>query len=406
MATPTPQHPNPSTQTADFTRLQEPQSPSNLRCTTKRQQRALNVHPPPRLDLGGGAHISNTASSAIGSRLDAIDREAKTQHTVMRDFASTVDKFVSSYTQPEQRIFAHDMCDRIVSFLTISLSTGINSASALKPMTYAGMAQTLKNTVAGFHLAKGPSSSLLGKVLASTGSLGGDSIAATKGTSTKREDRRLLIPIKPSFLLQRPEAFALRQELCAKIKGLTLARIPLISPIRTGWAITPSDLTTRDLLSTPENAKIIMETMHGTAVKQPEIWYNYAVPGVPVTMHQLLNGAITNIAELVTEEVFAQTKERPVSCRPSRHGANPLSGKVTWIISFLVPVCSFRLFNASELSKLIDKKLLITRHDPGCQGFCNPTKCTRYARCSTCSTRTDQHIGLSGVNCTTKSQMR
>src|SRR5204862_2903913 len=58
----------------------------------------------------------------------------------------------------------------------------------------------------------------------------------------------------------------------------------------------------------------------------------------------------------------------------------------------------------SELSKSIDKKSAITRHDPGCQSFCNPAKCTRYARCSVCSTRIDQHIGPSGANCTEKAR--
>src|SRR5436190_11089075 len=93
-----------------------------------------------------------------------------------------------------------------------------------------------------------------------------------------------------------------------------------------------------------------------------------------------------------------------VNCRPSRHGANPLTGKITWIVSFLNPVRPFRLFNASELSKVIDKKPTNTRHDPGCQGFCNPAKCIRYARCSVCGTRLDQHEGPSGVNCTGKAR--
>ena len=175
-------------------------------------------------------------------------------------------------------------------------------------------------------------------------------------------------------------------------------------PTRTGWAITPSDLTTRDLLTTQENTKTILQVLHGTAVKQPEVWYNYAMPGVSATMHQLIGGTITITAKLVTEEVEAQTKQSPVNCRPSRHGANPLTGKITWIISFLNPVRPFQLFNASELSKAIDKKPTIARHDPGCQGFCNPAKCTRYARCNMCSTRLDQHEGPSGINCTGKAR--
>jgi hypothetical protein len=66
-----------SSQHADFTHPQEPHSPANLNRTSKRQQRSLNVTAPPRLELGGSANIMKTASTAIGSQLDALEREAK-----------------------------------------------------------------------------------------------------------------------------------------------------------------------------------------------------------------------------------------------------------------------------------------------------------------------------------------
>ena len=147
-----------------------------------------------------------------------------------------------------------------------------------------------------------------------------------------------------------------------------------------------------------------MSVLQGTAVNQPETWFNYAVPSVPTSMHRLLGGSTMNTAELVAEEAEAQTKVRPVSCRPSRHGANPQTGRITWIVSFLAPVRPFRLFNASELSNLIKRKVLITRHDPGCQGYCNPIRCNRHTRCGTCSSRIDQHDGPGGVNCTQKAK--
>jgi hypothetical protein len=119
----TPQRLDPGPQDSVFTRPQELQSPSNLNRTSKRQHRTLstNTVPPPRLSLGESAPNSHDATAAIGSQLDAIEREAKIQRTVMYDFASTVDKFVSSYKLPEQRTFAHDLCTKVVSFLTASL---------------------------------------------------------------------------------------------------------------------------------------------------------------------------------------------------------------------------------------------------------------------------------------------
>ena len=333
----------------------------------------------------------------------------------MHAFASTVDQFVAQWEQPDERKLAHNISSKVVNFLSTSLyaessvfvpiriqsqHSSAPHSSAPKSVSFADMAKTLTNSRADFCSAKTPSLSSLGR--ASTSTSGGVSIAATRtgGPTKKREDRRLLIPVEHSALLNRPEPFALRQELCAKITGLTLASIPLITPTRTGWAITPSDLKTRDLITTEENSRILLQILRGTAVKIPQFWYNYAVPGVPYTMRQLSGNLVTNSVELVAEEVVAQTQEIPISCRPSRHGPNLESNKITWIISFLAPVRPFRLFNASELSKSIDKKPVIGRHDPGCQGFCNPAKCTRYQRCNNCSTRLDLHDGPAGVNCT------
>ena len=216
-------------------------------------------------------------------------------------------------------------------------------------------------------------------------------------------DQRLLVTVEKGALLNRPEPFALCQELC-RTTGLSLAAIPQITPTCTGRAITPADHTTRDLLTSQENTEAIIRILQGTAVRQPETWFNYAIPGVPTTLHQLLGGITINTAELVAEEAEAQTKAKPVSCRPSRHGANPLTGRITWIVSFLAPVRPFRLFNTSELSNLIERRAPITRHDLGCQGYCNPARCRRLACCGMCSTRIDQHDGPAGANCTQEAQ--
>ena len=171
-------------------------------------------------------------------------------------------------------------------------------------------------------------------------------------------------------LLNRPEPFALCQELC-RTTGLSLAAIPQIAPTRTGWAITPADCTMRDLLTLQENTEVIICILQGTAMRQPETWFNYAIPGAPTTMHQLLGGITINTAELVAEEAEAQTKAKPVSCHPSRYRVNPLTGQIMWIVSFLAPVCLFRLFNASKLSNPIEQRAPITCHNLGCQGYCN-----------------------------------
>jgi hypothetical protein len=95
MVAPTPNCFPSSFQHADYTYPQEPQSPTNLNHTSKRQQRKLNVTAPPRLDLGGGANTINTVSRAIGGQLDVLEHEAKLQYTIINVFASTVDYFVA-----------------------------------------------------------------------------------------------------------------------------------------------------------------------------------------------------------------------------------------------------------------------------------------------------------------------
>ena len=121
-------------------------------------------------------------------------------------------------------------------------------------------------------------------------------------------------------------------------------------------------------------------------------------------MRQLSSNAVINTMELITKEVVAQTQEGPISYRPSQYRPNLETNKITWIISFLTLVRPFRLFNASELSKPINKKLKISRHNPSCQAFYNLVKCIRYQHCNNCSTRLDLHIGPSRVNYTHKAR--
>src|SRR5438045_2023179 len=119
----------------------------------------------------------------------------------MYDFASTVDKFVSSYKQPDQCSFAHDMCNKIVSYLMTSLyadtnsfvpirvqsqsSGGAASSSALKAANFMDMVKTLKNSGADFHNAQTPSLSASGiapTTLPSRVSLGSAKTTSTNGS--------------------------------------------------------------------------------------------------------------------------------------------------------------------------------------------------------------------------------
>src|SRR5438045_2653670 len=239
-----------SSQNAGFTCPQDPQSPTNLNRTMKRHQRDLNVNPLPHFDLGGGARDCNTTSKAISGQLEALKCEARIQRTVMNDFTTMVDSFVSAYNNKECK-FAQDMCNKIVHYLTNSLftesnnfipihvqsqlSSGTPTSASAKSISFADMAKTLKNSGADYWMPRSVITSSLGSRPSSIS--GGASLASSCSNSAngstksngipKKEDRHLLIPVELTALLNRPEPFALQQELAAKISSITLSPVPL-----------------------------------------------------------------------------------------------------------------------------------------------------------------------------------
>lgn len=392
---------------ADFTRPQDPESPSNLR-TAKRPKNSQGHLPPPILQIGGS--VSNlSATAAVRSQLEEDERRAKIKREVFGALATTVDQFVASCKQPEKRALALDICGRFIQFVATSdyaandgadyvpLRVRSNPTASTKSVTWAGIAQTGKNSYSGADFRTTAVRAPQGKRPASSQS--SDRSRSTL-SSGQREDRRVLITMESHRLLARPEPYAVRRAICESVEGLTsAAAIPRIEPTRTGWAITPADLATHDALVAPAAVQALCQAIGATSVCLPEKWYNYAVRGVPATI-RAWDGSHLQTCELIEDEIIAQTQQRPKSVRPSRHGANPDTGMTTWIVSFLKPVHPFSLFNSSDRARLIDKKQPITRHDPGCQGYCHPARCTRAQRCAHCGTRTDSHDGPGGPNCT------
>ncbi|KAG0158422.1 hypothetical protein PDIDSM_5936 [Penicillium digitatum] len=115
---------------------------------------------------------------------------------------------------------------------------------------------------------------------------------------------------------------------------------------------------------------------------------------------QAWDGTLIQTGSVIEDEVFAQTKLKPVSCRASRHGASPTNHNITWVISFLSPVAPFTLFSCSSVARAILKKPQIQHHNPGCQSYCHAARCNRTPRCSNCAAPTNEHNGPSGANCT------
>ncbi|RAL62739.1 hypothetical protein DID88_004581 [Monilinia fructigena] len=122
----------PSAPNIAFTSLQEPESPQNLHQPAAKRPRGIrmDIQLPPRLDLGSGQLNNNSAVSAIGGRIAAIEREAKQKRNIVLAFAHNVDSFVASYTTVKDRKLASELSQKIVTFLSASIYVETDSAAS------------------------------------------------------------------------------------------------------------------------------------------------------------------------------------------------------------------------------------------------------------------------------------
>jgi hypothetical protein len=407
-----------SNQNAAQTRQLDPESPSNFyQRTPKRVQKDLNIQALSRISLGSNTRTSKLVSSAINAELEKGQRLLHQRISVWKRLARVLDSFCDQEAL-ETRSYAEDLCREFLTFShtalpTLAGSTKTNTRTLTSSHHLTGHAETLKNSGAR---ARAASASRLAE---SSDKAPRNYSAAVKrapppaalaprahkaSTPKVDQDKRLLVAITPEARLNRDESFALRRELCHKLKGLTLDQVPRISPTVTGWAIHTNDLSTRDMLNAQENKGTLTEIFRATSITLPTKWYNYAVQGTPTAIPSLVGGSIPITQELVHKEATSQTGAQPANCRQSRHGADASTGLVTWIVSFLAPVRSFALFGGKSQAKLISKSPKLTRHDPGCQDYCNPAHCGKRARCGHCSVPTDEHEGAWGSNCTASSR--
>lgn len=396
----------------------QPNQPTAHAAKRQRGQTTPQAQPPQPIPEGGSVttRIAGVARAALRSQLDEEARQAQLKRDVLDALATTIDEFVAAQPTKEKQKYAYEVCKNFIKFISLGTLTVPNTAgyrdarADSPPATLAGTKPPQGNhgrTATWAEIAALPGK---GKAFENT------TIRRTppkKNTPTPAkiqhpgragrkgppEDRRVLITMPSERLLARPEAYAVRQALVGCVPGLdSMGSIPEVSRTNTGWAVTPANQATRDLLTKEESIKAICQALGATGVNLPQKWLNYAVPGVPSTIRDH-EGRPMETGPLIADEVFFQTGIKPVSCRPSRHGADPKTGRTTWIVSFLEKPESFRLFNTSQRARQITKQPPIRRHDPGCQGYCHPPKCDRLPRCSHCGQTTTDHPGPTGPNC-------
>jgi hypothetical protein len=380
------------TQNADFTRPLDPSTPYVGDRLPKRSQLEHLTVPGP-LPYGGKTRKTTTAATALQEGIDASISEATRTAAILKEFATRTDTFASGYKNQKDQQTAEAISNTVARALVAFYQESFGSTRS------PGIIQTLH--MPSYASVTKPTS------LKDTGAPRTASKAAPKKVltrpTTSREDYRVLVTLPSTSLLgDREEAFLLRRRLTEQVNGLTMAKIPVISPTRTGWALSPADLTTRDLLLA--NRTAVLKALGGHRVTVPEVWFDYVVPLIPTAFHGI-SGEVLVTRDLLLEEAFNQTGETPVRCDMSKHGVNPSTGKASWIISFTKKVRPFHIFNTWSQARLINKKPRINRHAiGGCQGWCNPVKCTRAPLCGHCGSKIQGHEGPTGENCQHKAK--
>jgi len=346
------------------------------------------------LNTGRGTRNQATASSTgvVTQKIAPALQAFQTKYNMISALASTIDAFLSQYTSPEEALIAKALCKQVTEALTSTLSP----SQGTTPRTTPNASDSESSHQSWADVARAPKNSA---PLARGGAKTYPVTTAQKNVphNNRPTDQRILITTPAEARLARHSGYAIRKAICQAVPNITLANVPKATATKTGWAITPASLEIQSRLMEDENRQLMIQAVAGNSARLPTVWTNYAVQGLASALTALDGTHINVTTELIKEEVLAQTQKEPVSCRPSRHGpgANMLT---TWIISFTEKVPSFQLFD-SNWSKEIKKAPIIERHNPGCQGFCNPTRCTRDPRCGTCSIPIAKHIGPHGDLC-------
>jgi len=369
------------------TRQDDPESPAhgNLRASNKRRQRELNRAAAP---IGEGTPSRHQAvADAVRQRIQADQKATRTRHNIIQNLAAAVDSCLDHYTDPAQLPIARELQGRVLKAIYASFDSPPASGSDAEPSTspshrsWADVAKTPKNPA--------PLQGGAAKTKAAPTAKPAPRPAARPPPT----DNRILITLGPAARMQQASPFAARKAIVEAVgNGITLSDIPQAKATKTGWAITPRNEDVKAHLMNQEPRELMIRAVEGEDARLPERWVNYAVQGVDSHYRSILGSLIPTHPTEVYNEALSQTGVQPTSVRPSRHGPQE-DGRITWIISFPTPVRAFRLFGQSDYSKEIRKNPPISLHNPGCQGYCKITNCTRAARCPRCGKPAATHEG-------------
>ncbi|KAI1676064.1 hypothetical protein KJE20_14350 [Pyrenophora tritici-repentis] len=379
------------------TRPEDPNTPSLANLRTTKRHRQTKAAPIP-ISFGDSANKRQLVTGAVTEKITAAQEAAKTRHSIITAIANAIDHCLENYTSVAERLVAQELQQRVVYALTNSIHHP--STTTPQPASDAGP----KPTRTYADVAKLPNSHPMqerGAAKTKTAATHRNGVTLNKPPNKPVPDGRILFQLSTAQRVKEPSPFVMRKALCAKIDNLTLQDIPRLTTTKTGWALTPANDTIKSRLLQPDNIEVMLETLGAVGFQLPEKWINYAVQRVEAALIGLHIGgdaAVPISEENVAEEVYSQTGVKPRTCKQSRHGPDRF-GTMTWIISFAERVRPFRIFGTSEWAKEIKKNPPVTIHNPGCQGYCNTSRCTRAARCDNCGQLAAGHNGPIGAGC-------
>jgi hypothetical protein len=345
-----------------------------------------------------------TIHSLVAKQVEAAHQASEARFRVTEAVAKAMDDCLAQFTGPHEANVAKDLKRRITTALEVSIQGHATTTppSSQDPITSCSSNQTWAEIVQAPRVGTTAVSAPAPPKEVGTA----PNRSTTRKAPPKPSDHRLIInmpEVDGIRLRTQASPYSIRKAICTRL-AVSLSDIPKASPTKTGWAITPANAKVRSYLLVQENREKLIRSVEGTGLTIPQTWINYAVQGVESSLRMLDGTFVPATPELVSDEVLSQTRIAPESVRASRHGPNTVTGLTTWIVSFLKPVRPFRLFGTSDYSKEIRKSEGVQLHNPGCQGYCKGTRCTRDARCHNCKERIVTHTGPANENCTLPSQ--
>jgi hypothetical protein len=403
----------PAEEQAHHTRETGPNTPSNENIKQRKKPKTLSFRAPEKLPRKA-AGLEETVQSMMTGQLAQVERDLRVKKEVITKLAGTLDGFVESFQGDHlstQRRTARELVNVLARHLNTAVfaETDGHLYAPIRVESSPEQTQESEESGLGSHnrpketpanqtwatVAKGPKKGGRARVTPpTTNTKSQHSTAKTTETRTSapapQEDLRILIRMPATPTARAIQPYAVRQAVVSEFQ-LTLKDVPDAKPTATGFAIKLATAELRDKVMGPENKPRLSRALQAEAVELPETWASYIVPGVPGAIVDYLQRTQQIVTpEMVIEEVIAQTGSTPADVRISRHGVDPVKGTATWHVSFRQPTQRFRLFSASELSRVYEKKITIIRCE-NCQGHHRGRFCTRIARCGRCSGRKDEH---------------